>query len=132
MRNFPQGRSTPAGLVLLFAAAISGHLKAETASEKWFSVVSILKHKEALGRSHDVELSGDLAFVPGKDGSIAIIDIARPQEPEILWHKEGLGDSETVLLYGNHLLLGTNDFYSVDISDPIKPVFLKKNIGADR
>ena len=98
----------------------------KTASDKWFSVVSIVKDKKALGRAHDVELFGDLAFVPGKDGSIAIINIARPQDPEILWYKEGLGDSETVLLYGKHLLLGTNDFYSVDISDPKNPVFLKK------
>ena len=102
-------RYLTAGLFLLFATAISGHLKAETASDKWFSVVSILKHKEALGRAHDVELSGNLAFVPGKDGAIAIIDIAQPQDPELLWHKEGLGDSETVLLYGNHLLLGAAD-----------------------
>ena len=126
MRNFPKMRYLTAGCFLLFATAISGHLNAETASEKWFSVVSILKHKEALGRAHDVELSGDLAFVPGKDGSIAIIDIAQPQDPQLLWYKEGLGDSETVLLYGNHLLLGTNDFYSVDISDPKHPVFLKQ------
>lgn len=126
MRNFPRRKSATAGFALLFATAISGHLYAETASDNWFSVVSILKHKAALGRAHDVELSGNLAFVPGKDGSIAIIDIAQPQEPELLWFKEGLGDSETVLLYGNHLLLGTNDFYSVDISDPGNPVFSKK------
>jgi hypothetical protein len=130
MRNSHKTRHSTAGLVFLFATAISGHLNAETASkrtsEKWFSVVSILKHKEALGRAHDVELSGNLAFVPGKDGAVAIIDIAQPQNPELLWHKSGLGDSETVLLYGNHLLLGTNDFYSVDISDPKRPVFLKK------
>ena len=126
MRNFPAIRYLTAGLILLFATAISGHLKAQKASDKWFSVVSILKHKEALGRAHDVGLSGNLAFVPGKDGAIAIIDIAQPQDPELLWYKAGLGDSETVLLYGYHLLLGTNDFYSVDISDPKRPVFLKK------
>ena len=130
MRNSHKTRHSTAGLVFLFATAISGHLNAETTSkttsEEWFSVVSILKHKDALGRAHDVELSGNLAFVPGKDGAIAIIDIAQPQDPELLWYKEGLGDSETVLPYGNHLLLGTNDFYSVDISDPKKPVFLKK------
>ena len=130
MRNSHKTRHSTAGLVFLFATAISGHLNAETTSRKtsaeWFSVVSILKHKEALGRAHDVELSGNLAFVPGKDGAIAIIDIAQPQDPELLWYRAGLGDSETVLLYGNHLLLGTNDFYSVDISDPKKPVFLTK------
>jgi hypothetical protein len=126
MRNIPRKKSTTAGLAFLLATVISGHLYAETASDKWFSVVSILKHKAALGRAHDVELSGNLAFVPGKDGSIAIIDIARPQDPELLWHKEGLGDSETALIYGNHLLLGTTNFYSMDISDPRNPVFLKK------
>jgi len=126
MRIFSRRNSTTPGIFFLFVIVISGHLFAETTSDKWFSVVSILKHKAALGRAHDVELSGNLAFVPGKDGSIAVIDISRRQEPEILWYRQGLGDSETVLLYGNHLLLGTNDFYSVDISDPSNPVFSKK------
>ena len=98
-------------------------------SDNWFTVVSILKHEEALNRAHDVELSGNLAFVPGKGGAIAIIDIEDPKAPDILWYKqdlEELGDSQTVLPLGNHLLLGTNDFFSLDISDPKNPVFLKK------
>jgi len=103
-----------------------------------FSVVSVLYHYEALDGAHDVELSGDLAFVPGKGvkgvsvpgkgGSLAIINIANPQKPEILWflHADSLEDAETVLPVDGHLLLGTRDFFSLDISDPRAPVFLKK------
>ena len=117
----------PTGIfLLLFTAGISSPLSAEVVSDNWFTVVSIVKDNKALARAHDVELSGDLAFVPGKGGSLAIINVATPHTPEIIWHKEGLGDSETVLLNGKHLLLGTNDFYSVDITDPKSPVFLKK------
>ena len=97
--------------------------------KKWFSVNSVLKHEDALARAHDVELSGDLAFVPGKGGSIAIINIANPAKPKLIWHRrdmEELPDAETVLPLGNHLLLGTKDFLSLDISDPAKPIISKK------
>ncbi|MCZ6673837.1 MAG: hypothetical protein O7C75_12965 [Verrucomicrobia bacterium] len=122
-------RSLTAGLFILVAAVIPVSLTAATASKEWFSVVSILKHEQALNRAHDVQLSGNLAFVPGKGGSIAIIDVTQPEDSKILWYKrdlEELGDSETVLPLGSHLLLGTNDFYSLDIADPENPVFLKK------
>jgi hypothetical protein len=103
------------GLLFIFALPHSSSLNAQQVSEEWFSVVSILKHKQALSRAHDVQLSGNLAFVPGKGGSIAIIDVAKPDTPKILWYHQdlkGLGDSQTVLPVGNHLFLGTNDFYS--------------------
>ncbi|HUV66943.1 MAG TPA: TIM barrel protein, partial [Sedimentisphaerales bacterium] len=105
---------------------------------KPFSVVSVLYHYEALDGAHDVQLSGDLAFVPGKGvkgvsvpgkgGSLAIINIANPQKPEILWflHADSLEDAETVLPVDGHLLLGTRDFFSLDISEPSEPVFMKK------
>jgi len=126
MRGLFQIRYLTSDILILIAAVISGSLAAETTSKDWFSVVSILKHEHALNRAHDVELSGNLAFVPGKGGSLAIINIEQPQDPKILWYHEGLGDSETVLPMGNFLLLGTNDFYSLDIADPKNPVFLKK------
>jgi hypothetical protein len=66
--------------------------------------------------------------VPGKGGSIAIIDVADPTEPHILWHrqeKERLHDAETVLPLGRYLLLGTNDLISIDISNPRAPRFCK-------
>jgi hypothetical protein len=93
-----------------------------------FSVVSVLQDDEALARPHDVELQEHLAFVPGKGGSLAIIDVADPRNPRILWSKhdrEGLFEAETVLPLGDYLLRGTCDFTSIDIRDPLHPAFLK-------
>ncbi|MCF7847552.1 MAG: hypothetical protein K9M45_01780 [Kiritimatiellales bacterium] len=92
-----------------------------------FSIVSMTLHDEALSGAHDVALSGNLAFVPGKGQSLSIIDISNPAKPEILWFKNGeeIPDSETVLPVGDHLLLGTRDFLSLDVKDPRNPFILK-------
>jgi len=66
--------------------------------------------------------------VPGKGGSIAIIDVADPTKPHILWHRQEqrqLHNAETVLPLGHYLLLGTNDLVSIDISNPLAPRFCK-------
>jgi hypothetical protein len=85
-------------------------------------------HDEALARAHDVELSGDIAYVPGKQNSLSIIDISDPAHPEILWYLNdpGIPDSETVLPVGDKLLLGTKDFLTLDVKDTRNPVILKK------
>ena len=93
-----------------------------------FSVAAVLFDNKALAEPHDVELQGSLAFVPGKGGSIAIIDVADPAKPYILWHrheKRRLHNAETVLPLGHYLLLGTNDLISIDISNPRAPQFCK-------
>ena len=93
-----------------------------------FSVAAVLFDDTALAKPHDVELQGSLAFVPGKGGSIAIIDVADPAKPHILWHRQEekrLHDTETVLPLGHYLLLGTNDLISIDISNPRAPRFCK-------
>ena len=84
-----------------------------------FSVAALLFDDEALARPHDVEIQGNLAFIPGKGGSIAIVDVADPTKPKILWHHHeprGLDDAETVLPLGSRLLLGANDFIVFDIT----------------
>jgi len=91
-----------------------------------FSIASVLEHQQAFDRPHDVELQGDLAFVPGKGGSIAIVDIADPHSPRLLWHRWDAGElneAETVLPGRDRLFLGTHDFHSLDISSPRAPVF---------
>lgn len=101
--------------------------KADAGSEDAFSVAAVLVDDHALARPHDVELQGDLAFVAGKGGSIALIDIADPGRPKILWHRldaVGLVDAETVLPLAGYLLLGTNDLISIDVADPRAPRFL--------
>lgn len=45
----------------------------DSVSNNWFSVTSVLHHNEALNGAHNVELSGNLASVPGKGGSIDIL-----------------------------------------------------------
>jgi len=91
-----------------------------------FSVVSVLHDDHAFNRPHDVVLQGRLAFVPGKGGSIAIVDVTDSTASRVIWSKldpEQLPDAETVLVVGNHLLLGTKDFFSLDIRHPGRPVW---------
>ncbi len=95
-------------------------------SNQPFTVVAVLHDDNALARPHDIELLGDLAFVPGKGGSIAIVDIKDLANPRIVWWNNNdqlaVEDAQTVLPLGNHLFLGARDFCSVNIEDPAKPV----------
>jgi hypothetical protein len=95
-------------------------------SADFCSVVAVLKHDEALARAHDVELLGDYALVAGKGGSIAVVDVANPEEPKLVWFRhdrKGLPDAETILTAEDRFFLGTLDFHSVDFSNPQKPLF---------
>ena len=94
-----------------------------------FSLVGLVHDDLALNRPHDVELQGDIAYVPGKGGSLAIIDVSDVTMPKLLSSLagiEGLEDAETVLPMGDVLLLGTRDFLAVDVSDPHNPVIKKR------
>ncbi len=106
---------------LLFVLATSNRpdhvLASESDADAPFSVAAVLVHKQAFDRPHDVELQGDLAFVPGKGGSLAIVDVTDPTKPQLLWHRhdtKGLDDAETVLPSRDQLFLGTHDFISID------------------
>lgn len=84
---------------------------------------------KALARAHDVEVQGNLAFVPGKGGHVAIIDIANPSRPRViscLCDSTQFEDAEAVIPRGDVLFVGARDFFSVDISDPSRPKVLKK------
>ena len=92
-------------------------------------LVGLIHDGRALNRAHDVELQGDLAFVAGKGGSLAIINIADRTAPKLvssLVDPVEFEDAETVMPAGNVLFLGTRDFFSIDISDAAKPRVLKK------
>lgn len=92
-------------------------------------LASVLHDERALNRAHDVELQGNFAFVAGKGGSLAIVNIADPRRPEIvsfLHDPDGLEDAQTVLPMGEVLLLGTRDLLAVDIRDKAHPKILKK------
>ena len=114
-------------VVTIAITLLSCPCQSHAAGEPAFSVAAVLADKEALDRPHDVELQGDLAFVPGKGGSLAIVDVSDPELPKIVWHQRRpreWDDAETVLPLGDEwLLLGTNDFHAIDVTDPRKPVF---------
>ena len=116
-------------VLLILMPILLGDVLAHNPSTDWYSVAAILSHDEALSAAHDVELSGNLAFIPGKGGSLAIVDISEPEKPNLLWfrhNKKELEDAQTVLPFGQHLLLGTRDFFSINISNPEAPVFVSK------
>ena len=97
-----------------------------------FSLVGLLHDDVALDRPHDVELQENVAYVPGKGGSLAIIDVSNVTKPKLLSSLvglEGLEDAETVLPMGDVLLLGTRDFLAVDVSDPANPVSIAQYRG---
>ena len=113
------------------AVALIGDAKTASTSRKApaFTIVSKLLHDDAFARAHDVELAGNYAYVPGKGGSIAIVDISDPENPKLKWFNydpEGIPDSETAMPVDEHLLLGTRDFLTLDISDPSSSQILKK------
>ncbi len=117
-------------LLLFFVLAtwplLDRGLAGETVAEASFSVAAVLVHEQAFDRPHDVELDGDLAFVPGKSGSLAIVNVADPTAPKIIWHRrdaKDLDEAETVLPMKDRLLLGTHDLISIDIAGPRRPVF---------
>jgi len=98
-------------------------------AEEAFTLVGLLRDDYALNRAHDVELQGDIAYVPGKGGSLAIIDVSDVTNPKLLSSligMEGMEDAETVLPMGDILLVGTRDFLAVDVSDPRKPKIVKR------
>jgi hypothetical protein len=105
---------------LVVAFSLIAHGQSETA----FEVVSTLTHPKAFDGAHDIEILGDLAFVPGKGGALAVVDVTDPRAPKLLWHRhdpELLFDAETVLPVAGRLYLGTNDFLSIDLANPRAP-----------
>lgn len=106
-----------------------------SAAEPAFQVVGVVVDDKALNGAHDVELQGNLAFVPGKGGSLAIIDVAEPTRPQIVWSRRDpskFSDAETVLPAGEHLFLGTQDFFSLNVRNPSQPQVLAKIVDRPR
>jgi hypothetical protein len=90
------------------------------------SVAAVLRDEQALNEAHDVELEGKFAYVAGKGGSIAIVDVNVPSRPKLVWFHldpDLLSDAETVLTAPGRLFLGSDDFHSLDVSNPVDPQF---------
>jgi len=134
-----RGRQRPPGAILGAAFVALGLLArcavptgdAETAAHTALPplhLVGLLHDDQALIRPHDVELQGNLAFVAGKGGSLAVVDISDPENPALISAIVGprtIEDAETVLPMGDTLLLGSRSFHSVDIRDPSQPELVK-------
>ncbi len=91
-----------------------------------FDIAAVLRDEQALNEAHDVELQGQYAYVAGKGGSVAIVDVADPVQPRLVWSRRDaqlLHDAETVLLVDGRLFLGSDDLHSIDVSAPRQPVF---------
>jgi hypothetical protein len=119
--------------VSLLAAAASCGRSAPPADlgrpDGGLELVGLLRDDRALNRAHDVELQDDLAFVAGKGGSLAIVNIGDPTAPRLvssLADPVQYEDAETVMPLGGVLLLGTRDFFAIDIRNPEQPRPLKK------
>lgn len=115
--------------LLLLAALLPAQSPESIRPEGSLRLAAIVHDPKALGRAHDVEVQGNIAFVAGKNGSIALIDISKPAKPRLLSalvDSKEFEDAETVLPHGDILFVGTRDFLAIDIHDPKQPKVLKK------
>ncbi|HTM48072.1 MAG TPA: hypothetical protein VL285_05315 [Bryobacteraceae bacterium] len=94
-----------------------------------FRLVGLIHDAKALNQAHDVEVQGGVAFVAGKGGNLALVDISKAGLPRLLASLRNpveFEDAETVLPLGDVLFLGSRDFFAIDIRDPAHPKVLKK------
>jgi hypothetical protein len=120
--------------ILALSVSAFGFMAPSRAAEP-FTVLATLVDEWALAGAHDVELQGRHAYVCGKGGSLAVIDVADPAQPRIVWSRndpEAINDAEVVLPLGDLLFLGSRDFSSLDIRDPTQPKFLRTLVDRQR
>jgi len=89
-----------------------------------FSIAAVLRDEQALAGAHDVEVRDGYAYTAGKGGSLAIIDVRRPNAPHIVWSicdPKEYEDAETVLPLGERLLVGSRDLMLFDVTRPSQP-----------
>ena len=79
----PKRRSSTIPLIVAGVVCVLTSCVAAAAEPSAFSVAAVLVDAEAFDRPHDIELSGNFAFVPGKGGSLAVVDVSTPEQPRI-------------------------------------------------
>ncbi len=93
-------------------------------------LVSIMSDLNALNRIHDIEVRDGIAYLAGKGGSLAVVDVKFPAKPQLLWYVNNpveYEDAETVMLLGqDRLLVGTRDMLLFDIAEPAQPLLLAR------
>jgi hypothetical protein len=89
------------------------------------TLAAVLTDRDGFAGAHDIEIRDGIAYLAGKGGSIAIVDVRQPATPRLLWSVRdsvAFEDSETILpLEGNRLLVGTRDVLLFDVSQPPFP-----------
>jgi len=118
-RTFFQYVATAACVAPLASSAIA------RADDAGLSLLAVLEH-DSLAGAHDIEVRENLAFVAGKTGRFAIVDVADTKAPSVLSmmnveDEPALGNAQTVLLTGDTCLLGADALLAIDISDPASP-----------
>jgi len=116
-------------ILLLFAAPVLAQSPESIRPAGSMRLLSVVHHPRALSRAHDVDLQGNLAFVAGKGGSVAVIDVADPARPKLLSYLSDpsvLDDGEAVMPVGTTLFVGARDFLSVDVTNPREPHILER------
>ena len=92
-----------------------------------FTLVGAVHDRVRLAGAHDVELQGHYAYVTGKWGSFAVVDVSDAEAPRVVGAlTEGIGDGETVLPMGDVCLVGADDLLAVDVRDPARPTVVKR------
>ena len=91
-------------------------------------IAAILHDETAFNGAHDVEVDSGFAYVSGKGGSLATLNVKQAAAPNLLWSTrdpQAYEDAESVLpLRANQLLVGTRDVLLFDVSSRSKPKLL--------
>ncbi|MFO7871091.1 MAG: hypothetical protein R6V03_06625 [Kiritimatiellia bacterium] len=90
------------------------------------AVCAVLRDPRALARAHDVEVDGKHLYVPGKGGSITIVDVSNPERPELVWTRDLGDDAQTVLCRDGYVFVGGRDVYSIDVAEPTRAMVRKR------
>lgn len=120
----PERQPLATGLLWLIGALALGAASPLWAAAKrsdpgeGFTVAGIAEDAEALGGAHDVQILDAFLYVPGKSGSLAIVEISDPTRPALKGSLALDEDAQTVLCTPEHAFVGGRDFHSVHIGDP--------------
>jgi len=111
----------------LIAQAVQSEPNAGENSEV-LQIVAVLHDETAFARTHDIEVRDGIAYLAGKGGSLAVVDVKQPDAPKLLWSVRDpqiYEDAETVLPLGkDRLLIGTRDLLLFDVANPAQPKLL--------
>jgi len=124
----PGNRKSSRAAWILIQLALSLLLPTARSNDEGLAIAAVLADKSALAGAHDIQIRDGLAYLAGKAGSLAIVDVREPAAPKLVWSVCDAAvyeDAETVLPLGGHrLLVGTRDLLLFDMEQPTKTKLL--------